>query len=90
MPIAGKKQAKEKHGPARRVDLSAGAMCASLRSMTAWNQSRRFASAAMTSGQPRRADIFGAHREISNGPTTEVQVGLLATCFLASGQELRF
>jgi len=37
------------------------------------------------SALPPEADIWAGLQRVCFGPTTEVQVGLLATCFLASG-----
>jgi hypothetical protein len=39
---------------------------------------------------PLIADVLGSQQKVRFVPTTEVQVGLLATCFLASGWDFEF
>ena len=48
-------------------------------------QSGHFGLGPATSGLPRSTDIVRPARLVRFVPTAEVQVGLLATCFLASG-----
>jgi len=60
-------------------------ICKEAVSSSATGQSRRFGRTRATSALPRWTDILRIGGHVSKVPTTEVQVGLLATCFLASG-----
>jgi hypothetical protein len=53
--------------------------------MSQMGQKRRFRDVRIASALPLKGDIHRKIRHVSKVPTTEVQVGLLATCFLASG-----
>jgi hypothetical protein len=50
-----------------------------------WSASGQPHGGAVRSGLTRIPDSSRTSRRVGNVPTTEVQVGLLATCFLASG-----
>jgi hypothetical protein len=53
--------------------------------MSELGQTRKCWRFHIISALPRKADINCRNRGIRFVPTTEVQVGLLAICFLASG-----
>jgi len=53
--------------------------------MSELGQPRHFGCVPITSGLPSTPDMSLHRSNRRFVPTTEVQVGLLATCFLASG-----
>ena len=59
--------------------------CAGEQPRSALGQSRPIRQARAESGLPSTTDLGETSWHVSFVPTTEVQVGLLATCFLASG-----